>query len=249
MRTHPRRAITASLPVAGVVCAAVVGLTACTTGSGSSAPATAPSTLDAAPATSESAGAAAGASTGSEQSQSAESGQGDVRDPSDTALVPGTDPTPPARDVLRPLAVDPAGGPVQNACDLLTPGEPLLASEVARTSENRTSPEFSVSTCVWGAQDSEAILWLYVIEPGTVADPGSYFIPQQAPPSSPAPQPPGGRVWEAGFFGFGASTVEGRTYAWSAGENQVVLSYLGTVTPDREPVLLAAAREIDQRLI
>lgn len=248
MRTVPRHAVTASLSVTGVVCAVVLGLSACTTDSGSSVPATASATPDSALATSEPANAATGASTGSEQPPSAESGQGDVRDPSDTALVPGTDPTPPARDVLRPLAVDPAGGPVQNACDLLTPGEPPLASEVVRTSENRTSLEFSVSTCVWGAQDSEAMLWLYVIEPGTVADPGSYFIPQQAPPSSPAPQPPGGRVWEAGFFGFGASTVEGRTYAWSAGDNQVVLSYLGTVTPERGPALLAAAREIDQRL-
>lgn len=92
------------------------------------------------------------------------------------------------------------------------------------------------------------MLLLYVIRPGAVPDPGAYFIPEQAPASLAAPQPPGGRMWEAGFFGLGGATVEGRTYAWSKGSDQVVLTFLGEVTPQRAQELVQLVRQADSAL-
>lgn len=207
------------------------------------------SSISAPPATTAPPNAAEGVTPTVDPAQTdALSGQVAAVDEADTAPVPGTDPAAPSRDVLQQLTVDPASGPVPDACDLLAPAEPLLPAGVVRTSENRTSAEFAMSLCVWGAPDSDAMLWLYVVQPGTVADPAAFFIPQQAPPSNPAPQPPGGRVWEAGFFGFGGTTVEGRTYGWSVGTDQVIMTYLGEVTPARGQALDQAAREVDQRL-
>lgn len=233
----------------GVLCMMTFGISACTDQSQSGEPAGEPRTATSPPVVAAPPNEGDGSlSTTAEQQTGAGSDQVATVDPGDTAAIPGTDPSPPPRDSLQPLVIDPASGPVSNACELLDPGEPLVPAGVAQASENRTSAEFSVSTCVWGAQDSDAMLWLYIIEPGTVQDPGAFFIPQQAPASNPAPQPPGGRMWEAGFFGFGGTTVEGRSYAWSVGSVQVVLSYLGQVTPARGQALQQAVGQVDQRL-
>jgi hypothetical protein len=170
-------------------------------------------------------------------------------DPADVAPIPGTGPTPPSREVLAPLSPDGGQPPVVDPCAVLRPAEVLALGSAPPTSENQGSSELSLSTCVWGTQGDESMLWMYIIRPGDVADPGALFIPQQAPPSQPAPQPPGGRVWESGFFGFGGTTVEGRTYMWSVGTDQVVLTYLGEVTPERAVALQQAVNDIDQALV
>lgn len=170
-------------------------------------------------------------------------------DATDTAPVPGTGPAAPSRELIPELAVNGGSPPVGDACALVQIPESLGAGAAPGEAMNQGSSELSLSSCAWGSGDTESMLILYVIRPGAVADPGAYFIPQQAPASLAAPQPPGGRMWEAGFYGLGGATVEGRTYAWSSGSNQVVLTFMGEVTPQRAAELEQLVRQVDASLV